>query len=56
MGQVMIECVNTGKPLSTGIEMDKDSFENAGLSENWVDCPHCGDSHNWSKSDAWLEG
>lgn len=57
MGMVMIKCPTTGKPVPTGIGMDKGSFEGSSLTDNTVaSCPHCGADHTWSKSDAYLEG
>lgn len=54
MGMVMIKCPKTGKPLPTGIAMDKKSFESSSMSNNSVGCPHCGESHVWNKRDAWV--
>jgi len=57
MGQVMIKCPVTGKPLPTGFNMPKASFASATLTNNSVGpCPHCGQMHTWSKADAWVEG
>lgn len=55
MGQVLIKCPKTGKPLPTGFAMDQVSFDSSTLTNNTVGpCPHCGENHTWSKSDAWL--
>lgn len=54
MGQVMIRCPQTGKLVSTGIAMDKASFESSTLTNNSVKCPLCGNIHVWSKRDATL--
>lgn len=56
MGNVVIDCPVTGKPVRTGIGMDRASFEGSALTNNQVDCPHCGQVHTWSKADARLEG
>ena len=56
MGDVTIKCPKTGQSLSTGISMDKGSFESSTLSNNSVGpCPHCGAMHTWSKADATVE-
>ena len=54
MGTLLINCPVTGKPLSTGIGIDKASFESSNFSNNSVGCPHCGGMHTWSKGDAWV--
>lgn len=51
MGQVMIRCPETDKPLPTGIAMDKASFESSQMENNSVGpCPHYGENHTWSKA------
>ena len=53
---VMITCPNTGKPVPTGIGMNKASWATTTLADNTVgECPHCGQTHTWSKEDAYLE-
>lgn len=57
MGQVMIRCPKTGKPLGTGVGSDKQSFEGSSFENMSIGpCPHCGGNHTWSKKDAWVEG
>lgn len=55
MAMVKIKCPVTGKDVPTGIEMDLQSFSSVTLTNNRVRCPHCGEMHTWSKSDAFLE-
>jgi transposase len=55
MANVMIKCPKTGKLVSTGISMDKKSFDTAKLVNNTVGCPACGGKHVWSKEDAILK-
>jgi len=52
---VMIKCPKTGKEISTGIAMDTESFKSATLTNNSVTCPHCKQTHVWSKKDAYLK-
>jgi hypothetical protein len=57
MGKLMIRCPNTGKPLFTGIAIDRATFENPTnvFRNNTVGpCPHCGQMHTWSKEDAFV--
>jgi hypothetical protein len=58
MPRVMIKCPNTNKLVTTGIVMDRASFENPTniLSNNTFHCPACRQNHTWSKSNAVLEG
>jgi hypothetical protein len=58
MGQLMITCPVTGKPLSTGFAMDRKTFEDPSneFEDNTIGpCPHCGQSHTWSKKDAFYQ-
>jgi endogenous inhibitor of DNA gyrase (YacG/DUF329 family) len=54
MPNIMIKCPTTQKPLSTGINMDKRSYESSTLMGNSVDCPYCKRPHTWSKKDSYL--
>jgi hypothetical protein len=54
MSTIMIKCPQTGEAVSTGIEVERDTFvalPNAGA---LMHCPACGDEHIWSKAEAWL--
>ncbi len=52
MGAISITCPTTGKPVSTGMSIERVSFYRSILTGNSVRCPHCGQTHYWSKSDA----
>ena len=52
MGAISIECPTTGKPVSTGMSMDRTSFYRSILTGNSVRCPHCERTHYWSKDHA----
>lgn len=59
MAKLIIDCPNTGKPVSTGMDLPKSTFESTTLENNTTDCPHpdCPeDTHTWNKEDAYLEG
>lgn len=52
MGVLLIKCPNTGRELSTGIQLDANSL---GLLPNVVSevkCPHCRTTHSWRPRDA----
>ena len=53
---VMIKCPSTGKPVKTGMSMNKYSFQKALIGAHEVRCPHCGQIHVWSKKDTHLAG
>jgi endogenous inhibitor of DNA gyrase (YacG/DUF329 family) len=58
MGRVMFKCPTTGKPVFTGMGMDKGMLESDAvqLTHNTTGpCPHCGKDHTWSKKDVWVE-
>ena len=52
MGAISITCPTTGKPVSTGMTMDTESFYRSVHTGNSVKCPHSGRTHNWYKADA----
>jgi endogenous inhibitor of DNA gyrase (YacG/DUF329 family) len=50
---VMVRCPNADKAVSTGIHCDIKDF--CGLTDHLsLDCPECGQVHQWSVTDAWL--
>ena len=54
MGVVVINCLATGKIVSSGIEIERATFEALPDIRAQLRCPACGGLHLWSKSDAWL--
>lgn len=54
MATICTSCPNTGREVSTGIEIDHDSFAAMPDVMTRVNCPHCGEHHNWSKHNAFL--
>ena len=57
MPVLMIRCPNTGREVSTGLNLAADSF--ASLPDKLVtsSCPVCGSDHTWLKCDArFVEG
>jgi hypothetical protein len=54
MGILLIKCPHTSRPISTGIEVDADTF--AGLPDVllYLTCPECGLTHAWWSREAWL--
>jgi len=54
MANIMIKCPKTRKLVSTGMSMDKESFDTAKLEGITMRCPACREYHIWSKKDAVL--
>ena len=54
MAMVTIICPETGRPVSTGIETDTETFERLPNAYAELKCPLCGRLHRWRKSDAAL--
>ena len=54
MLQILFACARTGQFVPTGIETDLETFialpEVLSLSQ----CPACGRSHYWTKSETWV--
>jgi hypothetical protein len=49
-----VRCPNTGRELSTGIEMDAPTFEKLTNIRSQMRCPVCSHNHTWSTREAWL--
>ncbi len=55
MALVMFRCRNTGREISTGIEIDPESFARIPDVLAHVKCPICGLEHVWWTREAWLD-
>ena len=54
--QVVIHCMQTGRLVSTGLEIDREDFTDLPDRQvTLIECPACGNSHEWSKADAMLK-
>jgi hypothetical protein len=54
MAIVYTLCPTTRRPIATGIETDRHSFDLTPPFTARLKCPHCGGEHEWSKEQAWL--
>jgi predicted RNA-binding Zn-ribbon protein involved in translation (DUF1610 family) len=54
MSSVMIRCPNTGRSVSTAIEIEASVFSNLPEVSARMHCPACGQEHVWAVSSAWL--
>jgi hypothetical protein len=55
MTAVMIKCPDTGRAVSTGIEIEGDTFVQLPDVSAGMHCSACGGHHVWRKVDAWLD-
>jgi hypothetical protein len=56
MSSVMIKCPNTGRPVSTAIEIEPSVFRRLPNMSARMLCPACGKEHSWMTAQAWLTG
>lgn len=52
MNTIMIKCSRTARWVSTGIDIDPESFTRMPEVMAKARCPDCGQDHSWSKKDA----
>ena len=50
---VMIRCPKADKAVSTGVRCDIRTFSGL-VHRKKLHCPECGQTHGWSRNDAWL--
>jgi hypothetical protein len=55
MSMVMVRCPRLGRPISTGIETDLESFKSIPDVLSKVYCADCGLEHVWWPREAFLE-
>jgi hypothetical protein len=55
MAVLLIKCPHTDRPISTGIEVDVETFAHLPDVLSHVKCPECGLEHAWWTREAWLE-
>ena len=56
MSTVMIRCPNTGRSVSTAIEIEPVVLRRLPKIAARMLCPACGKEHTWLTSSAWLAG
>jgi hypothetical protein len=56
MSTIMIQCPNTGRSVSTAIEIEPSVFRHLPNVAGHMHCPACGDDHVWTTGSAWLSG
>jgi hypothetical protein len=56
MSSLMIRCPNTGRAVSTEIEIEPGVFRQLPNIGARMHCPVCGQDHAWQTGEAWLAG
>jgi hypothetical protein len=56
MAKIFTDCLVTGQPIDTGIEIDEASFALLPAFVGKVFCPYCNSEHEWSKAAARVIG
>lgn len=54
MGELMFRCPRTGKPVSTGIYIEREKLGAMPVFFSSSFCPVCGTSHEWFARNAWF--
>ena len=54
MGDLMTRCPKTGKPISTGIYIERARFRSMPVFFSRSFCPRCRTSHEWFSGSAWV--
>jgi hypothetical protein len=54
MGIVMISCPETERAISTGIEVECETFYSTPVFFSHTLCPFCRVTHEWFAKDAWV--
>jgi len=55
MGIVMIKCPRTGRPISTGMTADRETFRCSAVFFARTHCPICETNHQWFAREAWVD-
>jgi hypothetical protein len=55
MGILLIRCPHTGRPISTGVQVDPHPFAARPNTLSYLRCPDCGLDHAWWTREARLE-
>lgn len=56
MGILLIRCPNTGRELSTGVQVEADTLSQLPQVAGGTHCPHCASVHFWLPREArWVE-
>jgi hypothetical protein len=53
--RVVIECPRTHKDVDTGLDMTQEAFAHPAVWNSALDCPLCGERHEYDMGHAWLK-
>jgi hypothetical protein len=52
--RILVRCPDTGKLTATGRTVEETAFKSLRLTNRKMSCPHCRQTHNWTKKDVVL--
>lgn len=52
--RILVRCPSTAKLTATGQTVEEESWEQTKLKQSKVACPHCRETHAWTKKDVVL--
>ncbi len=52
--RILVRCPSTGKLAPTGKTVEESAWETTKLNRPRLKCPHCGETHSWTKKDVVL--
>jgi len=55
MPELLYRCPVTGREMSLGISVNADTFEKAEFDYRTIRCSKCGQQHEWTKDDVYLQ-
>jgi hypothetical protein len=55
MAILLIKCPHTDRPISTGLELELETFAKLPDILCYMKCPACGLEHAWWTREAWLD-
>jgi hypothetical protein len=55
MPELLYRCPVTGREMSLGISVNADTFEKAEFDYRIIKCSKCGQQHEWTKADVYLQ-
>jgi len=52
--RILVRCPSTGRLTPTGKTVEESAWDGTKLNRPRLNCPHCGETHSWTKKDVVL--
>ena len=52
--RILVPCPSTGRLTPTGKTVEESAWDGTKLNRPRLSCPHCGETHSWTKKDVVL--